>query len=491
VRVLPELVDARSGRAARTRWVQQFDASLTDVFQVQADIAGQVAGALGVVLADSTRRELGVRPTGNLAAYDEFLKGEAAAQGMKADQAGLRRAIGFYQRAVALDSTFVHAWSQLSRARTSLYANGVPSPELGEQARLAAERARRLRPSDPSVFLALGDLYGSVNPIDNERATAAFEEGLRLAPDNVDLLGAAAMTESGLGRWDAAAARLARASLLDPRSASAARRLAAVHIFRRNHAAADSAANRAIALAPTSPATVSLKLLVAVARGDLDSARAVIRAAEARIDPGALYAFFASYQDLYWVLDSARQQQVLAAPPSAFDEDRGVWGLVRTQIYHDRGEQRLARAYADSARLAFEEQVRAAPDDGQRRVLLGLAFAFLGRKADAVREGTRGVALMPIGRDGYLGPYVQLQLARIYILTGEPDRAMDQLEPLLSIPFYLTAAWLRNDPAFEPLRHHPRFRLLEDRTRLPCASSGAVRWPAPCRRWRSRSSTAW
>jgi serine/threonine-protein kinase len=460
VRVLPELVDARSGQAARTRWVQQFDASLTDVFQVQADIAARVAGALGVVLADSTRRELRLRPTENLAAYDEFLKGEAAAQGMKADQAGLRRAIAFYERAVAFDSTFVHAWSQLSRARTSLYSNGVPSPELGEQARLAAERARTLRPNDPSVFLALGDYYGNVNPIDNERATAAFEEGLRLAPDNVDLLGAAAMTETGLGRWDGAPARLARASLLDPRSASAARRLAAVQIFLRNHAAADSAADRAIALSPTSPAMVSLKLLVAVARGDVDGARAVIRAAEGRIDPGALLAFFSSYQDLYWLLDERQQKQVLAAPPSAFDEDRGVWGLVMTQIYHDRGDHRRARAYADSARLALEDQVRAAPDDGQRRELLGLALAFLGRKADAVREGKRGAALMPISRDGYLGPYVQLQLARIYILTGEPDRALDQLEPLLSVPFYLTPAWLRNDPAFKPLRDRPRFRAL-------------------------------
>ena len=95
--------------------MQQFDASLTDVFQVQADIASKVANALGVVLGDSARRELIAKPTENLAAYDEFLKGEAAAQGMKADQARLRRAIAFYERAVALDSTFVQAWSQLSR----------------------------------------------------------------------------------------------------------------------------------------------------------------------------------------------------------------------------------------------------------------------------------------------------------------------------------------------------------------------------------------
>ncbi len=460
VRVTPELVDARRDHAARTRWAQQFDASLTDVFQVQADIATKVVDALGLALADSARRELTTKPTESLAAYDEFLKGEAAAGSMKGDQASLGRAAGYYERAVALDSTFVQAWSQLSRARSSLYSNGVPNPKLGEQARLAAERARALKPNDPSVYLAVGDYYGSVTPIDNERAAAAYEQGLRIAPDNVDLLGAAAMTESSLGRWDGVAVRLARASLLDPRSANTARRLSVVHTFLRNYPAADSAADNAVALAPANLGMVSLKVLVALARGDRDSARAVIKAAAPLIDPGTLLPFFAYYQDLYWVLDDEQQQQVLGAPLSAFGDDRGGWGMVLTELYQLRGDRRRAAVYADSARLAFEEQIRAAPDDGQRRVLLGLALAYLGRNVDAVREGQRGVALLPISQDGYFGPYNQLQLVRIYLLVGEQEKALDQLEPLLKVPFYLSPGWLRIDPTFDPLRKNPRFRKL-------------------------------
>jgi tetratricopeptide (TPR) repeat protein len=243
-----------------------------------------------------------------------------------------------------------------------------------------------------------------------------------------------------------------------------ARRLAAVHTFLRNYAAADSAADRAVALAPTSPAMVSLKVLVTLARGDLDSARAVIRSAAGRIDPGILLPFFASYQDLYWVLDDDQQLQVLASPPSAFDDDRGSWGIVQAELYRLRGDSGRAAAYADSSRLAFEEQSRVAPDDGQRRVLLGLALAYLGQKTDAVREGKRGVQLMPISRDGYLGPYIQLQLVRVYILVGEPELALDQLEPLLRVPFYLSPGWLRIDPTFDPLLDNPRFRKLVDGT---------------------------
>jgi hypothetical protein len=64
---------------------------------------------------------------------------------------------------------------------------------------------------------------------------------------------------------------------------------------------------------------------------------------------------------------------------------------------------------------------------------------------------------MPTSRDAYFGPYNQLQLVRIYLLTGQPDKALDQLEPLLRIPFYLSPGWLRLDPTFDPLRKHPRF----------------------------------
>jgi serine/threonine-protein kinase len=96
VQVNPELVEFTDGRPT-TRWQQSFDASLSDVFTVQATIAGQVAQALDVALGDSSRRELAERPTSNLAAYDAYLRGEGASNGLLAtDPPTLRRAIGYY-----------------------------------------------------------------------------------------------------------------------------------------------------------------------------------------------------------------------------------------------------------------------------------------------------------------------------------------------------------------------------------------------------------
>jgi hypothetical protein len=93
-------------------------------------------------------------------------------------------------------------------------------------------------------------------------------------------------------------------------------------------------------------------------------------------------------------------------------------------------------------------------------VLLGVALAYSGRKAEAIREGERGVALLSTREDAYTGAYNEHQLARIYILTGEPDKALDRLEALLRIPYYLSPGWLRIDPTFDPIRSHPRFKNL-------------------------------
>jgi serine/threonine-protein kinase len=459
VEVSPELVDVSLGAAPRTKWQEPFEAAITDVFQVQADIAGKVASALNVALGASQQQALTEKPTQNLAAYDAYLKGEATRGLIVADPPSLRSAITYYEQAVTLDSTFVQAWAQLSRGNAAYYYNVTPTPAGAEAARRAAERAVALAPGGAESQLAMGTYLESVTH-DHVRALDAFEAGLKTAPGNAELLTNAALAEQSLGRWDAALKHLERAGTLDPRSAVAARRLAQTLIRLRRYPEAIAAADHGLAVAPANLDLIENKAMARLAQGDLPGAQAVIRAAPGEVEPTALVAALGNYWDLYWTLDDPQQQLLLRLPVGAYDGDRGTWGGVIAQTYYLRGDMAKARTYADSGRAGYAQTLEATPDDPQRRVFLGLMLAYLGRKADAIREGERAASLPAVSEDGYMGPYIRHQLARIYVVVGEREKALDQLEALLRMPYFLSAGWLRIDPNFAPLRDNPRFRKL-------------------------------
>ena len=194
--------------------------------------------------------------------------------------------------------------------------------------------------------------------------------------------------------------------------------------------------------------------------GNLDEARAVVRAARRTAEPTLLVAFLANYLDLVWVLEGAERELLFRLTPSAFDDDTALWALCLAQAYALQGDSRQARTYADRAVPILEEQLRATPNDPVRLASLALAFAYQGRKEEAIRAARRAVEIAPIEREPLIGPYFQHQLARVYLLVGEPEKALDQLEPLLIAPYVLSPGWLKIDPNFDPLRSHPRFQQL-------------------------------
>ena len=455
VQVSPELIKAASASSA---WQESFDANLTDVFRVQTDIASRVAAALNVALSDSTQRRIVERPTANLAAYDAFLRGDALSGNLSVlDPTTLRKAAELYEQATALDPNFALAWSRLARTYGLMYTNGVPSQETGELTRRAAERALALSPDRSDGHLALGDYYSEVM-VDFRRAADEYAEGLRRSPSDVDLLNAAAINLQSLGQWDSALVSLSRAVTLDPRSVAPGRRLGFTLMRLRRYPEAIAATDRVLALAPDNIGVIETRAMIELGKGDLAAARAVISAAAPRLEPTALVAYLGNYWDLYWLLDDAQQQLLLRLTPSPFDDDRSAWGIVLAETDQLRGDSLRTRAYADSARLAIEKILESTPNDAQRRVFHGLALAYLGRRAEAIREGEKAAALLPVSRDGFTGPYIQQLLVRIYMLTGEKEKALDHLEPLLTVPYHLSPGWLRIDPTFAPLKNEPRFQ---------------------------------
>ena len=88
-----------------------------------------------------------------------LFEGRAASNSLAAtDPPSLRKALGFYEQAVALDPGFAQAWARVSYASSFLYFNGTPAPALAERARQAGEKAVAIAPNRPEGYGALGDL---------------------------------------------------------------------------------------------------------------------------------------------------------------------------------------------------------------------------------------------------------------------------------------------------------------------------------------------
>lgn len=457
VQVSSELTLASSGAS---RWAQPFDATLTDVFKVQGEIATRVVQALDIALSAGEERRLETKPTQNLPAYEAYLRGEETSQSMTVnDPPTLRRAINNYEQAVALDPGFVEAWARLSLASSTIYNNGTPTQPGAERALLAAQKALAIAPERPEGHQALGHYYTVVTK-DAGRALPEMERARRASPRDAEYATSLAITRQYLGQWEASLGDLRQALRFDPRSLNTLRRLGFATLRLRRHSESRNAYDRGLALAPTNLVFLEQKAMTYLAAGDLAAAREVLKAAPKEVDPTALVAFVANYADLAWVLDEEQRDLLLRLTPSAFDENRGVWAHCLAQASALKRDDSSVRKYAEIARAEFEKQLEAVPEDAQVHVILGLSLAYLGKNAEAMREAERAIDLLPISRDAHLGPYIQHQLVRVYILAGENDKALDMLEPLLKIPYHLTPEWLEIDPNFDPLRHSSRFESL-------------------------------
>jgi DNA-binding SARP family transcriptional activator/TolB-like protein len=457
VRVSPELVETGTGT---TEWRQSYDARLWDVFQVQSQIAEHVADALGVEVRAKDRPVLVAKPTASVAAYEAYLRGRdelVAVRGFP----GVRRAIEHFRTAVRLDSSFALAWAWLAQAQLRDIRTGVGEGEdsTTRPIRLAAERALRLAPSLPEGHLALANYYSGVL-LDYPRAIEQYALGLVATPNDPELLSGLADVEQGRGEWEQAIEHLRRALELDPRSRRSLLRLHRAYLWLRRYPEALATAERVIAVQPQHALPHQGKVMVHLARGDLASARAALRAAEAPVGQAALVTFMAWNWDLYWPLTEAQQQRLLRATPADFDGDTAAYWFAMEDIHELRGDTALARAYAETTLVRLREATRAGNQDPQNHIKLGIAHALLGHRADAVREGRLAVSMVPTERDAYLGAYALHQLARIETLVGEADSAGAHLEALLRIPYFVSRGWLRVDPTWRALRGTPRFERL-------------------------------
>lgn len=214
VRIVVSLLRATDGSAL---WSQTFDRKLDDIFEVQAEIARNVAAALQVKLSTpaSTGLQLDQPPSGNAAAYQAYLQGRM--QGRRGDDAGLLASLQYHREALRLDPDYVAAWFGLSLSLTnlSMRRDGEEAARYAREARDAANRAGAIAPNDLNSLIARAYVQSMLDQ-DPETALATAREALALSPDHSDTLGMIGSALSLLGRHAESVESFRRALENDP-----------------------------------------------------------------------------------------------------------------------------------------------------------------------------------------------------------------------------------------------------------------------------------
>jgi eukaryotic-like serine/threonine-protein kinase len=458
-----QLIDARNDRHL---WAERYDRAVADSISLQGDLATQIATALKAKLAPEEKVRLDARPTTNSEAYMLYLTAlgrEGAINHSTEDEIAAER---LYMQATALDPGFALAYAQASILNSGL-ATGMTGDQRTRKAkaRAQAEEALRLSPTLGQAHMALGlCLYWGEEHYD--AALKEFEVAAATLPNNAEIYSYIAGIYRRQGRWRESVASFERALSLDPRNAHIAVLAGNNHLWVRDWPAAAAYYNRALEIRPDFVRPkIGLAYLEVFRNSNPAAGSKILQGIPAGSYPYGMVTW-ARWDLAMLERDYATAEKIVTDSPLE-DFPDAPKTFYQGCVALARGDIELAQRYFAAATPDIEKLVRDDPDTALRHARLGLLYAYMQRKENAIRESRRAVELEPESQNAFHGALMAANLALVYALTGEPDQAITLIERLLSTPGAvsypdcpnsITLAELRLRPEWDSLRSNPRFQ---------------------------------
>ncbi len=455
VRITPQLIRVSDDTQV---WSAAYDRVVNDIFDVQSEIAAQVIDELGITLRATERGALAAAPTDNVEAFGAYVRGIDYT--VQWDAESLRQAVSMFERAVELDPGFAAAWAYLARAHAQIVHFGFDRSESRiSAAREAAQRALELAPESPQSYQALG-MYHYHAHKEYGLAEEAFAAADRLRPDLPEVLEGWGLVQRRRGRWEESTRNMEKAVRLSPRDENLLINLGSNYVYLRRYPEALQVLDRCLEVRPDAYWCQNYRWEAFVGLdGTTSRARKV---ADALPRSGMDIAVFLRY--LQAVLERDYERAVAELEPADEIIEAGAvhrpTSLLAALALSLQGDSARAREAFERTRRALERDLEQRPEHFEVRTSLGIAYAGLGLREQAVREGLRALEAYPLSRDATWGPDLVKDMAQIYTMVGQPEDALGQLDRLLTIPSNFSVGLLRLEPWWDALRDHPGYREL-------------------------------
>jgi len=272
VRITGQLIDTTTGAHI---WADRFDGALDDIFELQDQVAADVAGAIEPKLRQSEIERAGRKPAANLTAYDLYLR--ALAQSHRFTKEGLAEAVVLARQALAIDPFYAPAAAFIGWCRgvQRVQAWGALSDDdIDEACRLARQALEAERDDAETTWQAAWTL----NLLAGEAAmaAAALDRALALNPSAAHAWSARGQIHALRNQPEAAMKAVERARRLspyDPLAFVSALNIALAHFAARRFELAIEWADRALHDQPRIVAAIRVKVVANAHLGRLDEAR--------------------------------------------------------------------------------------------------------------------------------------------------------------------------------------------------------------------------
>jgi len=273
VRIVAHLVEPGSEKHL---WGDTFDRQLTDIFEVQSEVAEQITGALSVALSPEEKKRVEKKATENADAYNLYLLGRFHAN--KWAEADVLKGIECFQQAIAKDPSYAVAYAGLADAY-ELLSIGFSSKPPVEYLALAKSMALKALEMDDTLAEAHTSLAYArwLGDLDWPEAERGFKRALELKTSYVMAHEWYAEYLAAQGRFDEAVAEIRRAQQLDPLAVPVNRAVGWILYFARRYDEAAEELRKTLAMSPDFIGARMVLWWVDVAKGEYDQAIADIR----------------------------------------------------------------------------------------------------------------------------------------------------------------------------------------------------------------------
>ena len=469
VRVSPKLIRASDDTQL---WSETYERDIEGIFKVQSEIAEQVTQQLDLKVLEPERKTLLDQPTENLEAYDYYLKGREHNRKGRTNQdlQEYEIAIKMHEKATELDPRFTQAYISQFFIHSWLYHNGLDRTEGRlAKSKTVVDKALELQPDLPETQLALAYYYYR-GFRDYDRALDILESILKSRPNLRGPLSLLGFIQRRQGKLEESLENMEKVFKLNPLSSDLAWDIGLSYSCMRNYGKAEVWLSRSLSIRPIflSPQLAKIGMYVLM-NGNTEAARASMKTLSQH--PLVDYMWFTLEMFDKNYLEALNRLSLLSYDFYEFQNFYFQKNLAYASVYYAQKDLSLVKTNADMAQIVLEKTVREHPGDPRFRAALGLAFAYMGSASEAIREGNRALDLMSVSKDAMSGPIYVFNMAKIYTVIGEYEKAIDLLEYLFTVLAggdfiwqFVSVPSLQFDPQWDPLRNHPRFdRLLEDK----------------------------